>query len=116
MEFAVSRDGTALVTLQAGSDTTARTEATTQLETTLETLADEGAITDWAVTDAEVYEPPTAPFDPHTISVAFTVTVTVEADDERRATEAGASEIDDALESADVESVSYTAPPTATAV
>ncbi|WP_049887847.1 hypothetical protein [Natronobacterium gregoryi] len=116
MEFAVSRDGTTLVTLHEGSDTTAKDEAQTELETTLEELAADGSITDWTVVDAEVYEPPTAPFDPYTISVSFTATVTVEADGERRAVEAGAAEIDEALEDAGVEPVSYTASPTAAAV
>ncbi|MFD1563747.1 hypothetical protein ACFR99_09325 [Haloarchaeobius amylolyticus] len=115
MEFAVSRTGTTLVTLHGGSDTTACDDATSTLADTLETLAAEGTITDWNVTDADVYEHPTAPFDPYTITLEFTVTVTVEADDTDEATAIGASVIDDALAAAGVESVAYTTSPAATA-
>lgn len=113
MEFAVSREGTTLVTLHGGSDTTAIDDATEQLADALASLATEGAVVDWEITDAEVHEHPAGPFDPYTISVAFTITVPVEADDAEGATDRGADAIDDLLESADVESVSYTSPPTA---
>ncbi|ELZ25160.1 hypothetical protein [Natrinema limicola] len=115
MEFAVSRTGTTLVTLHGGSDTTACDDAMSTLADTLETLAAEGTITDWDVTDADVYEHPTAPFDPYTIALEFSVTVTTEADDEREAAERGASVIDDALATADVTSVAYTTSPAASA-
>lgn len=115
MEFAVSRAGTTLVTLHGGSDTTACDEATTTLADNLESLAADGTITDWEIEDAGVYEHPTAPFDPYTITLEFTVTVTVEADDADEATEIGATAIDEALENADVESVTYTSSPAASA-
>ncbi|MFC6765262.1 hypothetical protein [Natrinema soli] len=115
MEFAVSRSGTTLVTLHGGSDTTACNEATSTLADTLESLAAAGTITDWEIADADVYEHPTAPFDPYTISLEFSVTVTVEADDADAASEIGASAIDDALANTDVESISYTSSPAASA-
>ncbi|WP_222919908.1 hypothetical protein [Natrinema sp. SYSU A 869] len=115
MEFAVSRTGTTLVTLHGGSDTTARDEATTTLADTFETLADEETVTDWEIGDATVYEHPTGPFDPYTITLEFAVTVTVEADDADEAAEIGASTIDEALANADVDAVSYTSSPTASA-
>ncbi|EMA31090.1 hypothetical protein [Halobiforma nitratireducens] len=114
-KYAVSREGTTLVTLHEGSDTTARDEATEEVTATLEELTAEGTITDWELDDADVYEPPAGPFDPYTITVSFAVTVTVEADDAERATEIGANAIDDALEEAGVESVSYTTSPAASA-
>ncbi|MBZ6494396.1 hypothetical protein [Natrinema longum] len=113
MEFTVSRAGTTLVTLHGGSDTTACDEATTSLADALESLAADGTITDWEITDADVYEHPTAPFDPYTITLEFTVTVTVVADDTDEATEIGATAIDDALGAAGVESVTYTSSPAA---
>lgn len=115
MEFAVSRAGTTLVTLHGGSDTTACNESRTELAATFESLATDGPITDWEIADAAVYEHPNGPFDPYTITLEFSVTVTVEADDADEATEIGATEIDNALEEAGVESVSYASPPTASA-
>ncbi|QCS43570.1 hypothetical protein [Natrinema versiforme] len=115
MEFAVSRAGTTLVTLHGGSDTTACDEATTELAATFESLTAEGPITDWDIADADVYEHLTGPFDPYTIVLEFSVTVVVEADDADEATDRGASAIDEALEDAGVESVSYASPPTASA-
>ncbi|SEW03228.1 hypothetical protein [Natrinema salifodinae] len=115
MEFAVSRDGTTLVTLHGGSDTTACEEATSDLADSLETLAAAETVTAWEITDADVYEHPTAPFDPYTIAVSFTVTVTVDAADADQATEIGADAIDDALANAGVESVTYTSSPAASA-
>lgn len=115
MEFAVSRTGTTLVTLHGGSDTTACEEATEKLAASLETLAADGTVSDWRIDDAEVYEHPTGPFDPYTISVEFSVTVVVEADDSDAAVEAGSGAIDDALENADVDAVTYTSSPTASA-
>ena len=116
MEFTVSRTGTTLVTLHGGSDTTACDDATSALADTLESLAAEETITNWEVLDAEVYEHPTGPFDPYTISLEFTVTVTTEAADADEATAIGADAIDDALAAGGVESVAYTTSPAATAV
>lgn len=113
MEFAVSRDGTTLVTLHGGSDTTACTEATDELASNLESLAADGTVSDWTVDDSEVYEHPTAPFDPYTVTVEFSVTVVVEADDSDDAAERGAAAIDDALTTAGVRPVTYTSPPAA---
>jgi len=113
MEYAVSRDGTTLVTLHEGTDTTACDEATRELTRHLESLATDGPISTWSITDAEVYEHPTAPFDPYTITVAFTLTVVVDADGSDAAEEAGANTIAAALEAADVETVSYTSTPAA---
>lgn len=114
-EFAVSREGTTLVTLHEGSDTTARDEATAELTETLEHLTAEGTIEKWEVDGAEVYEHPAGPFDPYTITVGFAITVTVAAADADRAAELGANAIDDALETAGVESISYTSSPAASA-
>ncbi|ELY58938.1 hypothetical protein [Natronolimnohabitans innermongolicus] len=114
MEFAVSRDGTTHVTLHGGSDTTACDEATDQVAASLESLGDD-VVAEWELDGAEVYEHPTAPFDPYTITVAFAVTVTVEADDADDAADRGAELIDEALEAADVGTVTYTSAPTAAA-
>lgn len=115
MEFAVSRDGTTRVTLHGGSDTTACDEATEQLAESLERLVADGTVTDWEIDDAAVYEHPTAPFDPYTIALEFSVTVVVEADDADEAREVGAGAIDEALANADLDAVSYTSSPAATA-
>ena len=115
MEFAVTRDGTTLVTLHGGSDTTACADATDDLAASLESLEADGTVSAWEIDDAEVYEHPTAPFDPYTITVAFTVTVVVEADDADEATELGASAIEAALANADVDSITYTSSPAASA-
>ncbi|WP_440766113.1 hypothetical protein [Natronorubrum sp. DTA7] len=115
MKFAVSRTGTTLVTLHGGSDTTACDGATEELASALEALDADGTIADWAVDDADIYEHPTGPFDPYTVSVAFSVTIVVEADDSDAAAEAGSSAIDEALEAAEVDSVTYTSSPTTSA-
>lgn len=115
MEFAVSREGTTLVTLHGGSDTTAREDAVAEIEKTFESLAAEGPLVDWAIDGATVREHPTAPFDPYTIAVAFDVVVTVEAEDAEEAGERGAEAIDTALSEAGVESVTYRSSPTASA-
>ncbi|MCU4972657.1 hypothetical protein OB955_07885 [Halobacteria archaeon AArc-m2/3/4] len=109
--FTVERDGRTLVTLHEGTDTTARSAATAQLSETLEELTTSTSITDWTVGDAEVSEPPAAPFDPYTIAVAFSVSVTVEADDAATAESIGANAIDETLEAAGLDGVSYTADP-----
>ena len=115
MEFAVTRAGTTHVTLHGGSDTTACDEATEQLAESFERLAAEGTIADWEIDDADVYEHPTAPFDPYTIALEFSVTVVVDAEDADAATERGAGAIDDALETADFDAVSYTSSAAASA-
>ncbi len=115
MNFTVSRDGTTLVTLHEGSDTTACDAATAELRATLDALDGTEQVTNWTIADAEVYEHPTAPFDPYTITVAFAVTVTVDADDAEAATTIGATAIDEALETADVDAVSYSSAPAASA-
>ncbi|MEY7850550.1 hypothetical protein AB7C87_15280 [Natrarchaeobius sp. A-rgal3] len=115
MEFAVSRDGRALVTLHEGTDTTARDEARATFVDALEALEAEGPIAEWEITDVEIHEPPTAPFEPYTVELAFVATAAVEADDTDRAAEIGATAIDEALETADVGAISYTASPTASA-
>ena len=111
MNFTVSRDGTTLVTLHEGTDTTACAAATTELRTALESLDGAEALSHWTVDDAEVYEPPNAPFDPYTITVAFTVTVTVDAADVEAAKAIGATAIEEALESADIDAISYSSAP-----
>ena len=113
MEFAVSREVTTLVTLHGGSDTTACDEATDELGDSLASLAAAGTIADWEIVDAAVHEHPTAPVDPYTIAVEFSVTVVAEADGESEAETTGANAIDDALENADLDGVSYTTAPAA---
>ena len=113
MEYAVSREGTTLVTLHEGTDTTACDAATDDLAGRLESLDGGGELADWSIADAEVYEHPAAPFDPYTIAVGFSVTVTVDADDTDAAEATGANAIEDALERADVDAVSYSAEPVA---
>ncbi len=112
MEYAVSRDGTTLVTLHEGTDTTARAAATDRLAESLEA---EAAFVDWSIDGASVYEGPTAPFDPYTVAVEFGVTVLVEADDAGRARSLGTAAIADALAAAGLEGVSYGSPAEATA-
>ncbi len=111
LSFTVSRTGRSLVTLHEGTDTTARSEATAQLSDTLEGLVPSTLVSDWTVGDADVYEHPAAPFDPYTVAVEFTVTVTVTADDADSAESIGADAIDDALESAGLDGVSYAGAP-----
>ncbi|ARS89488.1 hypothetical protein [Natrarchaeobaculum aegyptiacum] len=113
-EYAVTRDGTALVTLHGGSETTARSDAVDELERELEALTDDGAIEEWELGDDGVYEHPTAPFEPYTIAVDVSVTVAVEAPDEHEAGERGANAIDSALANAGANDVSYTEPPAVT--
>ncbi|WP_049926460.1 hypothetical protein [Halopiger goleimassiliensis] len=113
MEFAVSRDVTTLVTLHGGSDTTACDEASDELADGLASLTAAGTVADWDIVDATVHEHPTAPFDPYTITVEFTVTVVVEADDASEAETIGATAIDDALADAGLDGVSYTSAPAA---
>ena len=115
MEYAVSRAGTTLVTLHEGTDTTACDEARAEFADALEDLAADGTLSDWTITDVEVYEPPTAPFDPYTVAVEFSVTVTVEAGGSEAATELGADRIEDALEAAEAESITFTTSATASA-
>lgn len=115
MEFAVTRDATTLVTLHGGSATTACDEASEELGLNLEALAEDEVVSEWSIDDTEVYEYPAAPFDPYTITVAFTVSVVVEADDAEEATEIGAGAIEAALEDANVEGVTYTSSPSASA-
>lgn len=116
MDYAVSREGTTLVTLHGGSDTTACDEATAQLSEALAGLAADDAISEWSIDDAAVYEHPNAPFDPYTVTVAFSVTIAVAADDEATAEERGTSAIDDALAEADVDAVSFTSGPATSTV
>lgn len=111
-EYAVIRDGTALVTLHGGSETTARSEALDDLKRDLETLASDGVIEEWAVGDDGVYEHPTAPFEPYTIAIDVSVTVVVEAGNEREASERGANAVDSALADAGANDVSYDESPT----
>ncbi len=113
MDFAVTRSGTTLVTLHAGSDTTARDEAAATIAETFSALACD-AVVEWAITDTTIAEPPTAPFDPHAVSVSFSVTVVVDAPDSDAASAAGAKTIDAALEVADLYGVAYVSSPTAT--
>ncbi|THE66208.1 hypothetical protein D8Y22_03955 [Salinadaptatus halalkaliphilus] len=115
MEFTVSRAGTTLVTLHGGADATACDDAGDELADTLASLEADGPVLDWSVDDTDIYEHPTAPFDPYTITVTFTITISVEAEDEATAADIGASVIDDTLATADVETVSYSSPPTASA-
>lgn len=116
MDYAVSREGRTLVTLHEGTETTACDVATEQLAESLREIADAGTVSDWSIDEAEVYEYPNAPFDPYTVTVAFTVTVVVAAETAAEAEERGASVIDEALADADVEAVSYTSSPATTAV
>ncbi len=110
MEYAVSRDGTSLVTLHEGSDTTARNEAVEQLTDRLEEF-ENGPVADWAILDSDVSEPPTGPFDPYTIAVDFTVTVVVDAEDAESAKAVGTTTIEAALETAGIDYVSYSTDP-----
>jgi hypothetical protein len=111
----VSREGTTLITLHGGSDTTARDEAVDDLERTLGSLVEEGAIDDAEVIEAAVDEHPAAPFDPYTVAVSFRVGVDVDSDDADEASDRGAALIDRVLRDGGVGDVSYTSPPTASA-
>lgn len=110
--YAVTRDGTVLVTLHGGSETTARSEAVDELERELEVLVSDGVLDEWAIGDDEVYEHPTAPFEPYTIAVDVSVEVTVEATNEREASDRGSNAIDAALVAAGANDVAYDEAPT----
>lgn len=116
MEYAVSRDGTALVTLHGGSETTARDEARSNVAASLESLATTGELADWEIASTSVHEHPTAPFEPYTFAISFRVAVTVDAADPTNAAERGVGAIDDALASAGIESVEYTSSASTSAV
>ncbi|OLZ41796.1 hypothetical protein A6E15_12725 [Natrinema saccharevitans] len=116
MEFAVSRAGTTRLTLHGGSDTTACNEAEADLAGTLNSLTADGRLTDWAIADTEVYEHPTAPFDPYTIALEVEVTVTVDAADADAAAEAGTAAIEAALAETDAEPVDYASSPTVASI
>ncbi|MDZ7731327.1 MAG: hypothetical protein U5K37_11015 [Natrialbaceae archaeon] len=62
MEFAVSREGSTLITLHEGTDTTACDAAVEQLESNLTSLTDKGKIQSWRIDEATVSEHPVAPF------------------------------------------------------
>ncbi|MFP8952987.1 hypothetical protein ACLI4Z_08465 [Natrialbaceae archaeon A-arb3/5] len=111
MEFEVSREVRTFVTLEEGAETTACNEARADLMETLGDLEATGTISNGAVTAASVHEYPAAPLEPYTVSVEFTVAVVVEAESGERATIDGEIAIDDALERADLESISYRTTP-----
>ena len=111
MEYAVSREGTTLVTVHAGSTTTALDDATDELSSRLDSLVAEGSLSRWSVGDADVYEHPTAPFEPYTLAVPFEVTVRIDAPDEGAAERDGEAVIDRTLEGAAVDGLSYTSDP-----
>ncbi|KDE60098.1 hypothetical protein EL22_10975 [Halostagnicola sp. A56] len=117
MTYTVSREVRTLVTLHEGTDTTARSEAASQLVTTLESLAETTAIRTNGSLETAVYEHPAAPFDPYTVSVSFRAVVDVEAAEAASAAEAthrGAAIIEDVFERSSLESVSYPSDATAT--
>ncbi len=105
MTYTVSREGTTLITLHEGTDTTACRAAAAELEAR---FADQGAIAEWTVVGADVFEGPAAPFDPYTIAVNFAVSVAVDADDEGAAKTQGTAAIESALADTDLESITYT--------
>ena len=110
MEYAVTRTGSSLVTLHEGTDTTARDAAVDQLADRLDSRSSE-RIDDWSITDATVYEHPSAPFDPYTVQVGFEVAVTVEATDAEAAERAGSAVIEETLAELELDAVSYTSSP-----
>ena len=114
MEYSVSRSGTSLVTLHEGTDTTACRAARAEVTDGLAERGDD-AITDWSITDTSVYEHPSAPFDPYTITVSFEVTATVDAPDADEAERAGTAVIEATLDAIGLDAITYTAPAAATA-
>ncbi len=58
---------TVRLTLHSGSDTTARDDARERVESALE------GIDGWRIEGSEIVEPPTAPFEPHTVEVTVAV-------------------------------------------
>ncbi|RQG92259.1 hypothetical protein [Natrarchaeobius chitinivorans] len=111
MEYAVTRAGRTLVTLHGGSDTTARDEAREQFQEVLAHLEDDGGISEGEITDTEVYEQPTAPFEPYTVALEFTATTVVDAADDDRAAEIGSERIAETFASVDIDGVSFTSSP-----
>lgn len=111
MEYAVSREGTTLVTVHAGSTTTALDDATDELSSRLDGLVADGSLSRWSVGDAEVYENPTAPFEPYTLTIPFEVTVRLDAADDETAQREGEAIIDRALDGAAVDGLTYTSDP-----
>ena len=115
MEFVVSRKGRTLVTLHEGTDTTARDAASAELGETFAALDETGAVSDWSLGSPSVYEHPTAPFEPYTISVPFAVTVAVEAESSTVAIDRGLTRIEAVLRDAEIDGLEYTSPPEAVA-
>lgn len=114
MNYTVSREVRTLVTLHEGTDTTARSEAASQLAATLESLAETTAIRANGDLETAVYEHPAVPFDPYTIAVSFHAVVDVEATSAAVATDRGAAIIEDILGRSSLESVSYPSEATVT--
>lgn len=69
-----ARSLTVRLTLHSGSDTTARDEARKRVE---EALTGSG-VGGWRVEGVEIVEPPTAPFEPHTVDIQITADGPVE--------------------------------------
>ncbi len=105
MTYTVSREGTTLITLHEGTDTTACRAAAGELEAR---FVDQEAIAEWTVVDTDVFEGPAAPFDPYTIAVSFAVSVAVDTDDKGAAKTQGTTAIETALADAGLESITYT--------
>lgn len=114
MEFSVLREGTVLVTLHSGSDTTACDEATDEFAADSRVARRRG--TDCRLDDGRCrrLRTPDGTVRPIHDRVEFSTTV-VEAVDASEAEQLGADTIDTILEDADVESVPYSTPPTASA-
>ncbi|MCU4752684.1 hypothetical protein OB919_11980 [Halobacteria archaeon AArc-curdl1] len=108
MEYAVSREGTTLVTLHEGTDTTACSAAAEKLSEQLAALESSVSVEEWSVIETDVYEHPAAPFDPYTVVATFRMTIAVDADTESEAAERGAVTIDRMLEAGPLESITYT--------
>ncbi|SEH12758.1 hypothetical protein SAMN04487967_0951 [Natronorubrum sediminis] len=113
MEVTVSRTGRCRWTLHSGSETTAREDARKELATGLE---EQDEISDWEIGSVEVDEHPTAPFEPYTIAFDVSVTVEIDVGEREAAAEIGADTIDDVLERAGVDGVTYTAEATVSSI
>ncbi|MFP8889414.1 hypothetical protein ACLI4U_06545 [Natrialbaceae archaeon A-CW2] len=107
MEYTVSREGTTLVTLHEGTDTTACSAAEKKLSEQLAGLESPVSVVEWSVLETEVYEHPAAPFDPYTVVATFRMTVAVDAGTESEAIDRGVVVIDQVLENGPLESITY---------
>jgi len=104
--YTVRRGFETVATCNASGTSTAESAAESSVRATVEAAAGD-ALADLSVEAVDVYEFPSAPFEPFKITVRGILAVTVEADGPDQAPEAGSTVIDDALSAADLDGWEY---------